>query len=182
MSKPPKRRLKVFQAPFGFYDTVVAAPSRAAALRAWGTHQDLFASGQAAEISDPETVAIAVRHPEVVLKRAVGSKDAFAVEATSLPDVPAPQPKAARAKPERAPVKAVKPAKPVDRRALDAAEALVRKVDQDRKAEEARFREREAALEAQRTAAQEAYVVERKAATAALVKAREAFRRAGGSD
>jgi hypothetical protein len=181
VSKPPKRRLKVFHAPFGFYDTIVAAPSRAAALRAWGTHQNLFASGQASEISDPETVATALRHPEVVLKRAVGSKDAFAVEATSLPDVPEARPKAVRAKLAPA-VKAVKAAKPVDRRALDAAEALVRKVDQDRKAEEARFREREAALEAQRIAAQEGYVVERKAATAALVKAREAFRRAGGSD
>jgi hypothetical protein len=168
VSKPPKRRLKVFQAPFGFYDTIVAAPSRAAALRAWGTQQNQFAT--------------ALRHPEVVLKRAVGSKDAFAVEATSLPDVPEARPKAVRAKPAPQPVKAVKAVKPVDRRALDAAEALVRKVDQDRKAEEARFREREAALEAQRTAAQEAYVVERKAATAALVKAREAFRRAGGSD
>ncbi len=182
MSKPPKRRLKVFQAPLGFYDTIVAAPSRAAALRAWGTHQNLFASGQAAEIGDPETVAAALRHPEVVLKRAIGSKDAFALEATSLPSVPEAPPRPARAKAAPRTAKPVKPAKPVDRRALEAAEAMVRKVDQARKAEEARFREREATLEAQRMAAQEAYVVKRKAATAALVKAREAFRRAGGAD
>ena len=46
------RKLKVFQAQFGFYDTVVAAPSRAAALRAWGTHQNLFASGEAKVATD----------------------------------------------------------------------------------------------------------------------------------
>jgi hypothetical protein len=39
---------KVFQAQFGFYDTVVAAPSQVAALRAWGIHQNLFAGGQGA--------------------------------------------------------------------------------------------------------------------------------------
>ena len=41
------RKLKVFQAQFGFYDTIVAAPSQAAALRAWGVNQNLFASGEA---------------------------------------------------------------------------------------------------------------------------------------
>jgi hypothetical protein len=32
-------KLKVFQAQFGFYDTVVTAPSQAAALCAWGVSQ-----------------------------------------------------------------------------------------------------------------------------------------------
>ncbi len=182
MSKPPKRRLKVFQAPLGFYDTVVAAPSRAAALRAWGTHQDLFASGQAVEVSDPDTVATALKHPEIVLKRAVGSKDAFAIEATSLPKVPPAPPKPRQPKPKSKATPPVKAVKPVDRRALDAAESKVRKVDQDRKTEEASFREREAALEAERDRAQAAYVAARKAATAALVRAREAYRKAGGED
>ena len=35
-------KLKVSQAQFGFFDTVVAAPSQAAALRAWGVNQNLF--------------------------------------------------------------------------------------------------------------------------------------------
>lgn len=58
------RKLKVFQAQFGFYDTVVAAPSQAAALRAWGTHQDLFASGAATVTTDEAAIAAALAHPE----------------------------------------------------------------------------------------------------------------------
>ena len=49
MANAAGRRLKVFQAQFGFYDTVVAASSQAAALRAWGIHQTLFANGEATE-------------------------------------------------------------------------------------------------------------------------------------
>ena len=48
------RKLKVFQAQFGCYDTVVAAAGQAAALRAWGTRQNLFASGGANLISNPD--------------------------------------------------------------------------------------------------------------------------------
>ena len=73
----PGRRLKVFQAQFGFYDTVVAAPSQAAALRAWGTRQDLFASGDARRATDEAAVAAALAHPETLLRRAVGSADPF---------------------------------------------------------------------------------------------------------
>ena len=82
------RKLKVFQAQFGFYDTVVAAPSRAAALRAWGTRQDLFASGDATETSDAAAIAAATAQPETPLRRAVGSTDPFALEPTNLPKVP----------------------------------------------------------------------------------------------
>jgi hypothetical protein len=71
------RKLKVFQAQFGFYDTVVAASSQAAALRAWGTHQNLFASGEAKVTTDEAAVAAALKHPETPLRRAVGSNDPF---------------------------------------------------------------------------------------------------------
>ena len=92
------RKLKVFQAQFGFYDTVVAAPSQAAALRAWGIHQDLFAGGQARITDDPQAVEAALANPETPLKRAVGSKEPFALEATSLPSVPDPPKKPAASK------------------------------------------------------------------------------------
>ena len=77
MAAPRKQKLKVFQAQIGFYDTVVAAPSRQAALRAWGVHQNLFAGGQAAVVTDKDAVAAAVAHPEVVLKRPAGSSGPF---------------------------------------------------------------------------------------------------------
>jgi hypothetical protein len=53
MAKAPGRKLKVFQAQFGFHDSVVAAPSQTAALRAWGTRQNLFGEGQARLTEDP---------------------------------------------------------------------------------------------------------------------------------
>jgi hypothetical protein len=40
-------KLKAYQAQIGFYDTVVAAPSQAAALRVWGVRQNLFAGDEA---------------------------------------------------------------------------------------------------------------------------------------
>ena len=39
-------KLKVFRTPIGFHDAYVAAPSRAAALRAWGADTDLFSTGR----------------------------------------------------------------------------------------------------------------------------------------
>jgi hypothetical protein len=53
VAKTSGAKMMVFEAHLGFYDTVVAAPSRAAALRAWGVHQDLFAAGEARVTSDP---------------------------------------------------------------------------------------------------------------------------------
>ena len=180
MSKTPARRLKVFQAPFGFYDTIVAVPSRAAALRAWETRQDLFAFGQAHEVTDPESVAAALAQPGVVLKRAVGSNEPFAEEATSLPDLPdAPQPPALRVA-----TKPITPrrsdAPPADRSALTKAEAALAEIDTARKAEEAGFRMQQQDLDAARTAAQADYVRRRKAATAGVVEARSEYRKAGG--
>jgi hypothetical protein len=73
--KTAARKLKVFQAQFGFYDTVMAAASQAAALRVWGTHQNLFASGQAKLSDDLRAVDAALAHPQTPLMRAVGSSD-----------------------------------------------------------------------------------------------------------
>jgi hypothetical protein len=118
------RKLKVFQAQFGFYDTVVAAPSQAAALRAWGVNQNLFASGEAKVTTDEAAITVATAHPETPLRRAVGSSDPFALEPTSLPDVP-DAPKKAAAKPASK-AKVSPPARPpADRSKLDAAEKAV---------------------------------------------------------
>jgi hypothetical protein len=182
MTKTPSLRLKVFKAPFGFYDTIVAVPSRAAALRAWGTRQDLFAWGQAHEVYDRETVAMALAHPGEVLKRAVGSNEPFAVEPTSLPNVPAAS---ARPKLKTIPKPKPKPEKarpPANRTALTRAEASLAAVDTARKAEEATFREQQDALDKARSASQATYVARRKDATAKVVEARGVYRKAGGVD
>jgi hypothetical protein len=173
------RKLKVFQAQFGFYDTVVAAPSQAAALRAWGVNQNLFASGEAKVTTDESAVAAATAHPETPLRRAVGSQEPFALEPTSLPSVPAaPKRPSLKAVPK---TKAPPPARPpADRSKLDAAEAALRDLDEARKAEEADLRREAEAFEARRMAAQSAYAAARKAATSKVVDARTAYRKAGG--
>ena len=186
MPKTPTRKLKVFQAQFGFFDTVVAAPSQAAALRAWGTHRNLFATGHARVATDEAAIAAALEHPGTLLRRAVGSNDPFALEPTSLPkipDLPAAMPALKRpapttAKPKAEPVR--RP--PADRSRLDAAEAALAELDDRRKREEADLRRKQEELDATRTAAQQSYVEARKKATAAVVAGRDAYRKAGGTD
>jgi hypothetical protein len=181
MAKPANRKLTVFQTKLGFYETVVAAPSQPAALRAWGVHQNLFASGQAAIAEDAEAVKAALAHPETPLRRAIGSNDAFALEPTSLPKVP-DAPKGKALAPPKSEAKPKARAKPLpDRSALDAAEAALKTLDEARKRQEAEFGDKQDALEAAREEAQAAYVAGRKAATAAVVEARGAYRKAGGT-
>jgi len=176
------RKLKVFQTRLGFYDTVVAGPSQTAALRAWGINQDLFAQGAAFRTDDAEAVEAARAYPETPLRRPVGTDDAFALHPSSLPRLPdAPESRAIRqrlpkAKPEPP------PETPADRSTLDAAEAALRSLDDSRKREEAAFRQRKDELETAREAAQSAYADRRRRATASVVAASDAFRKAGGKD
>jgi hypothetical protein len=61
------RKLKVFRTAVGFHDAYVAAPSRKAALAAWGTGKDLFARGAAEEVTDPALTAAPLRQPGEVI-------------------------------------------------------------------------------------------------------------------
>src|SRR3954468_1496653 len=148
LPKTPTRKLKVFQTQFGFFDTVLAVPSQAAALRVWGTHRNLFATGHAKLATDEAAIAAALEHPGTLLRRAVGSNDPFSIEPTSLPTVPdlaAAMPESpsvpeatqkqeltAKPKPKAEPVR--RP--PADRSRLDAAEAALGELDDRRKQEE----------------------------------------------
>lgn len=77
----------MFKAQIGFYESVVAAPSQAAALRAWGVSQNLFAEGLA-QICDVEAAReAALKHPEQPLRRSIGSKGAFRLEPRGRPVV-----------------------------------------------------------------------------------------------
>jgi hypothetical protein len=150
-------------------------------LRAWGTHQNLFASGEAKVTTDEAAVAAATAHPETPLRRAVGSTDPFALEPASLPKVP-DAPKKAAVKPAAKSKPAAPTRPPADRSTLDAAEQGLARLDDRRKREEADFRREEEDLGARRAAAQSAYVEARKSATAKVVDARTAYREAGGAD
>ncbi len=153
------RALKVFQTEIGFYELIVAAPSQAAALRAWGLHLNLFADGTARVATDERAIKAALAQPGVSLKRGVGSHDAFSLnpglprlselggadegKSGKLPSTvskpkPKPQPKT---KPK------LKPRfEPPDRRDLDAAEAELARIDAERRIEEEAFEQRSATM------------------------------------
>ncbi len=173
MAKSRRPRLKVFQAQFGFYDTVVSAPNQAAALRAWGTHQNLFASGEARVATDQSAVAAALAYPEMPLRRPVGSSDPFELKPTNLPKIPDLPRRSAKAGTRS--IRRPPPRRKVDRSKLEAAEAALRNLEERWKREEADFDREEEALKKRRTEAQSAYAKDRKAAMAAIAEARKAL-------
>ena len=176
MAKPRARKLKVFQAQLGFFDSVVAAPSKAAALRAWGTHQDLFASGDARIATDKAAVAAAIEHPETPLARAIGTDDPFQLQ----PSGSSRGPRASKKEAGRS-GKAEPPEARPDRSELDAAKSALARLDQTRRREEADLEREQEDLDVRRSAARETYAEARKTAAAALAAARAAYRAAGGT-
>lgn len=62
------RKLKVFRTSTGFHDAYVAAPSRKAALEAWGADADLFARGVAEQVTDAMLMAAPLERPGEVIK------------------------------------------------------------------------------------------------------------------
>lgn len=100
------RKLKVFRTPIGFHDAYVAAPSRKAALEAWGAGANLFARGTAEEVTDPALTAEPLRHPGEVIRVSRGDLKALAPRkqpaARSRSKKPAaPEPRAKRKPPPR---------------------------------------------------------------------------------
>ncbi|MDV3257836.1 MAG: hypothetical protein LOX97_08675 [Sphingomonas sp.] len=61
-------RLKVFCTTSGFYDSLVAAPSRKAALEAWGAKTDLFSMGAAGLVTDSKLAEKALKRPGEVIR------------------------------------------------------------------------------------------------------------------
>lgn len=173
------RKLKVFEAQFGFRDSVVAAPNQAAALEAWGTHQNLFAEGQARVTADAAAVKAALAHPGVPLIRAVGSKGAFELTATGAPVLDdAPKGPKAKTNAKASPKPAPRPAP--DRKALDAAERALRTLEDAHGREEADLRRRRSELGRQAAEAEETFTKARKIASSAVAEARRAYRDTGG--
>jgi hypothetical protein len=170
-------RLKVYRARMGFSDTVVAAPNQAAALKAWGARQNLFAEGLAAVAEDADAVAVALARPGVVLQRAAGTSAPFEETLASVPALP---PAASRAsqggRSRREPTKP--PAPPPDRSALDAAEAALAEVEAAGKVTLADLDTRRRVLEQERRKAVSRLAQDRLAAERRVEEARQAFARA----
>jgi hypothetical protein len=86
-------RLKVFCATSGFHDSIVAAPSRPAALKAWGARTDLFSMGVAKQVTDPKIAKKALARPGEVIR----------INRSGGEEVPTPKkkPRAAAKRPSR---------------------------------------------------------------------------------
>lgn len=114
------RKLKVFRTPTGFHDAYVAAPSRKAALEAWGADADLFARGTAEQITDPRLMAEPLKHPGEVIRVSRGD---LAAQLKALGPRKKP---AAKKRPEKEPArKLAKPKPPPRRDKVDEAEAAL---------------------------------------------------------
>jgi len=173
------RRLKVFQAVFGFHESVVAAPSQAAALHAWGAHQNLFADGAATRVTEAEVVAAAQSHPLTPLRRAVGSKGPFGLEAPPPPLDLAPLPAGPPKSDRRAKPAPSRPAPPLpDRSAFAAAEAALEQLEAAQTREQQDIRRRRDALDAAEAGARVRWAKDRAAARKAVKRERHAYLKA----
>ena len=161
------RKLKVFRTPIGFHDAYVAAPSKKAATEAWGTDKNLFARGEAEEVTDPALTAEPLASPGTVIKRLRGTADEQI--AALAPDVPEKRPKAPKAD------KPKKPKPRPSRAALDAAEQALSEAEKRHREELRAIAEREAALERERKALQARYESERSKLERKLDAAREKY-------
>lgn len=159
--------LKVFRTTIGFHDAYIAAPSKAAALRAWGASTDLFAMGAAEAVTDPALTAAPLAEPGTVIRLSRGSvPDHLAAEAdrsannepstVSIRKRSKPKPLPSRAKVDAADALLAK-AQAECERALEKLDAQVVKLRDRRAATQADHQLTIKALKAKRDAADEAY-------------------------
>lgn len=160
------RKLKLFRTPIGFHDAYVAAPSRKAALQAWGADVDLFAHGAAEEVSDPDLMEEALSRPGEVIRKIRGTMEEHLA---ALPDTPkrrgkaattADQPASRRRKTQPQPQ--AKPRPRPSREELDAAEHALDEAEHRYDAARRELADREAALRAERQAMEAEHDRERK--------------------
>jgi hypothetical protein len=171
------RKLKVFRTSTGFHDAYVAAPSRKAALEAWGADADLFARGVAEQVTDKKLMTGPLERPGEVIKvsrgdlseqlKALGPRKTKAKTKTEEPEEKIEQPrKPARAKP------------PPKRDKVDVAEATLKQARKRHSAEAKKLEAERDAIESKLAAlkakqAKELAKLERK-----RDEAREAYREA----
>lgn len=147
-------RLKVFCTTSGFYDSLVAAPSRKAALEAWGAKTDLFSMGAAGLVTDKKLAEKALKRPgEVIRFKRTGDRE-----------------EAPPARKKRT-VKAKRPS----RARLDAAEQGLARIDDERARETAAIEKELKKLEEKRDRLEARHSKATKAAEQKVERAREEY-------
>lgn len=152
MAKARKQKLKVFRTPIGFHDAYVAAPSRKAALEAWGAGTDLFSAGISQEVkedSEPAREALARPGEVVRAKREGGEEDAPSPRSASR-SRPLPRGEMEERKPK--PKAKPKPKPRPSRAALDKAEKDLASLEEKQAAEQAELDKEEVRLANRRRA------------------------------
>lgn len=150
-------KLKVFRTAVGFRDAYVAAPSQAAALRAWGTDKNLFARGAAEVVTDAALIEEPLSRPgEVVYRTRGGLKEQIAALG-ELPKTKAKRTETPKAEPTAKTPKR-KPTPRPSRKALQAAEDAVTKLEQEHQRADEELRQRERELAAERKAMEARFV------------------------
>lgn len=154
------RALKVFRTPIGFHDAYVAAPSRKAALEAWGADKDLFQSGSAELVTDPKLTAAPLAAPGKIVKLSRGTvSEHLQAAGRGRPKARSNKTEPAKetAPDARAPKRPAPPPKPKPRPSRDKlteAEAALAAAEAAAEAEVAEFAKREAQLRKEREAAE----------------------------
>ncbi|MET0248245.1 MAG: hypothetical protein ABW164_00785 [Sphingobium sp.] len=167
------RKLKIFRTAIGFHDAYVAAPSRKAALEAWGANADLFARGMAEEVTDDALTAEPLAHPGEVIKRTRGN---MAAHIAALPKAAAPSRKGKKAKPTPPEPRPSRDALGQAEDALAAAEKSHEAARRDLAAREAALRRERSALEQRIETEQARLEDERKREEARYRRALDAWR------
>ena len=140
------RALKVWRTAIGFHDAYVAAPTKKAALEAWGADRNLFTSGRAEEVTDARLTKAPLAAPGDVIKVLRGSAaEQFAALEKTAPRQQRPKPAASSAPPGPRP----------SRDALDRADAQIAKVERRHDRALDALARREAELREQRRALQQ---------------------------
>ena len=162
------RKLKVFCTPIGFHDAYVAAPSRKAALAAWGSDRDLFARGIAEEVTDAALTNEPLANPGKVIRRlrATAAEQIAAVAARPAP--------AKRATPEAKPRSTPRPS----RRELEAAQAALATAEQRQREEREALDRRRAELEREQAVLEAKHATERETLVQVCERAQLAYQRA----
>lgn len=144
------RKLKVFRTPIGFHDAYVAAPSRKAALEAWGADADLFARGMAEEVTDVTLMEEPLAHPGEVIRQIRGTLDQHMA---ALPSNPRREPteKTGAALLKIKPRRTMREPRP-SRSRLDQAEQSIKEAEQRHHAARRDLAAREEALRKERQA------------------------------
>lgn len=152
------RKLKVYRTAVGFRDAYVAAASKAAALRAWGTQKDLFARGAAEVVDDPKLCAEPLSKPGEIVYRTRGSLEEQVAALGTLPANNARPQSSSESVPSPSSRKSAKPPRPRPSRGkVEAAEAAIQELERQAAAEEAAMQDRERALGAERKAMEDSF-------------------------